>query len=369
MKIAVITLKDTPNYGGILQSYALQKSIKSLGHECALIDYTNIGFKQKFTFLGKPANMGMVYWIYKKIQYPIMAQMTRKLFPFYNKLDLTRHFDTPEELKELNSEYDAFITGSDQVWACDLNNFDDSFFLAFAEKGKLRISYAASLGRTLLMMKDNEKHFIAKGIQEMDAISVREKSDEEIIANLSGGGKKAKTVLDPTFLLSKDDWTRIAKRKKRNPYVLCYLIQSRKNDRASLAFAKKIAKERSLEIVKVCRGLTSVLWGETLFIPTVEEWLGLFSDASYIVTNSFHGVAFSINFNKDFNAFIEGEPTEGRNSRLHNICNAVDLANRIVVIDSNQLADKSHIDFHDVNKCLEEMRMDSVNFLKSVLNE
>ena len=367
MKIAVITLKDSPNYGGILQSYALQKAIIELGHECTLIDYTNIDFKRKYTFCGKPSNMGLVYWIYKKVQYPIMYKMIHKMFPFYNHLHLTRHFDNPEELKELNSQFDAFITGSDQVWACDLNNNDDSFFLSFAEKGKLRIAYAASLGRTLQMMNVREKSFIAKEIQGMDVISVREKSDEEIISNLGGGVKTAQTVLDPTLLLNKEKWSEIAVRKKRQPYVLCYLIQSRRNDRAALAYAKKIAREREFKVIKVCRGLTSVLWGETLNIPTVEEWLGLFADASYIVTNSFHGVAFSINFNRDFNAFIEGNPTEGRNARLHNICNAVGLSNRIVVIGSNQNVDNSVINYQSVNNRLDELRAQSVEFLNNCL--
>lgn len=368
MKIAVITLKDSPNYGGILQAYALQKAIEKLGHNCDLIDFITPDFKLKFTFFGWPKNMRAIYWIYKKVQYPLMIIMMKKMMPFYRRMNLTRKFVNPLELGELNDKYDAFVTGSDQVWACDLNCFDDSYFLSFVNKDKLKIAYAASLGRTINMLKPEEKKFIASNLKRLDKIAFREESGNEV-AKVLAGRTDTTNVLDPTLLLNKSEWLEVAYYKPRKAaYILCYLMQSKKNDTEALKFAKKIAKERNLKLVKICRGLTSILWGETLYVPTVEEWLGLYANASYIVTNSFHGVAFSVNFNKNFTAFVEGDIKSGRNSRLNNICTALDLSDRIKIVGEDMNIDISDINYSKVNVKLNELRKESIQYLVDSLN-
>ncbi len=367
MKVAVITLKDSPNYGGILQAYALQEAIKKLGHECDLIDYMTDDFRKKFTFFGKPPRMKMIYWIYKKVQYPIMVCMMKKMMPFYDHMSLTRHFSLKDELKELNKKYDAFVTGSDQVWACDLNCYDDSYFMSFANPDKLKFSYAASFGRTLEMMTEDEKSFISKQKIDFKCISVREASSVKICSSL-WNRQDAQPVLDPTLLLDKDDWSKVSVKPSKQKYVLCYLMQSRTNDTEALKFAKRIAKEKGLKLVKICRGLTSLLWGETLYVPTCEEWLGLFMNADYIVTNSFHGVAFSVNFNRNFTAFVEGELEEGRNSRLFNISSALGLKSRIKQVGKSQEIDSSDIDYTIVNTKLESLRNRSIDFLFKALS-
>ena len=145
-------------------------------------------------------------------------------------------------------------------------------------------------------------------------------------------------------------------------------MQSRTNDTEALKFAKRIAKEKGLKLVKICRGLTSLLWGETLYVPTCEEWLGLFMNADYIVTNSFHGVAFSVNFNRNFTAFVEGELEEGRNSRLFNISSALGLKSRIKQVGKSQEIDSSDIDYTIVNTKLESLRNRSIDFLFKALS-
>ena len=369
-RIAIMTLKDSPNYGGILQAYALETKIKQLGFDCDLIDYITPEFKKKFTFFGKPPRMSLIYWIYKKAQYPLMRKMMRKMMPFYTRhMTLTRKFTNSDELNELNLTYDGFVTGSDQVFACDLNSYNDCYYLSFANPDKIRFSYAASFGRTLNMLCDDEKEFIKRGLPCLDIISLREKSGVEIVKELSG--KTSCDVLDPTLLLNKIEWQAIAQKPKKTKknYVLCYLMQSRKNDRCALKYAKRIAKQKGLALVKICRGLTSVLWGETLYIPSVEEFLGLYANASYVVTNSFHGVAFAINFEKQFTAFAEGDLASGRNSRLFNICSYLGLLDRIIEVSTNcDVASKMDIDFTVVSKKLELLKLSSLEFLEGSLN-
>ena len=364
-KVAVITLKDSPNYGGILQAYALQKVIEKMGYECTLIDYMNDEFRHKFTFFGKPDRMTNIYWLYKKVQWPLMAVMMRKMMPFYRHMNITEHFDDPEELKRLNQNYDVFVTGSDQVWACDLNYYDDSYFLNFVDGEHKRISYAASFGRTVNTLSDKEKAFITPLLQKFDTISVREDSGASVVKQLTGR-IDAVPVLDPTFLLDRNDWEQVAShdhKGKEKKYILCYLMQSKKNDTEALKFAKVMSKETGMRIIKICRGLTSVLWGETLYVPTVEQWLGLFMDAEYIITNSFHGVAFSINFNKDFTAYIEGEPQSGRNSRIYDRCKELGLLDRIKIVANGTKVNSKKIEYVKSNAILKELRDESLSIL------
>lgn len=370
MKIAVITLKDSPNYGGILQAYALQKVIEKLGHDCTLIDYMNDDFRHKFTFFGKPKEMGIIYWLFKKVQYPLMTVMMKRMMPFYNHTKLTKHFNSSEELAELNAKYDIFITGSDQVWACDLNYYDDSYFLSFVEKDHKKISYAASFGRTTDMLKTAERKFIAPQLSRFDFLGVRENSGVDVIKSLSGR-EDAISVLDPTFLLNKEDWEKVANHEhkgKGKKYILCYLMQSKINDISALCLAKKMSKKTGMPIIKICRGLTSILWGETVYIPTVEEWLGLFMDAEYIITNSFHGMAFSVNFNKNFTSFIEGDPMSGRNSRIYDRCKDFGLLDRIQVVGSRNEVMTENIDFSKVSSVLEDLKKESISYLKKAID-
>ena len=358
MKIAVITLKDSPNYGGILQAYALQCTLKKLGHDCDLIDYMNDAFRHKFTFFGRPEGMSTVYWLYKKLQYPFMVIMMRKMMPFYSRMDVTRHFQNPEDLAELNQEYDAFVTGSDQVWACDLNHYDDSYFLRFVDDEHLKLSYAASFGRTVDTITDREAAFIGPLLKKLDIISTRENSGVELVRKLTSRDDSI-SVLDPTFLLEKNEWNSVAShvhRGRAKRYILCYLMQSWKNDSEALQLAKRLSKERGIPVIKICRGLTSVLWGETVYIPTVEEWLGLFMDAEYVVTNSFHGMAFSVNFKKNFTVYVEGEPSSGRNSRIYDRCRDMGLENRICVAGSGKQADTGDINYAVVSHRLEKLK-------------
>lgn len=350
-KVAVITLIDSPNYGGILQAYALQKAIEKLGHECVLIDYMNDEFRHKFTFFGRPTGMSTIYWLFKKVQYPLMTVMMKRMMPFYRHMNLTRHFKNPEELEELNGQYDCFITGSDQVWACDLNFKDDSYFLSFVDDNHKKISYAASFGRTINMMTKDEKEFIAPQLARFDALGVREDSGVEVVEELSDR-TDAVPVLDPTLLLDRDDWEKVANhehRGKGKKYILCYLMQSKKNDTEALRFAKRMSKDTGMPVIKICRGLTSILWGKTAYVPTVEEWIGLFLDAEYIITNSFHGMAFSVNFKKDFISFIEGNPKSGRNSRIYDRCKDFGLLERIHIVGKVNRIERENIDYKKIS--------------------
>ena len=144
-------------------------------------------------------------------------------------------------------------------------------------------------------------------------------------------------------------------------------MQSRKNDMEALRLAKRMSKNTGMPIIKICRGLTSVLWGETAYVPTVEEWLGLFMDAEYIITNSFHGMAFSVNFQKNFTSFIEGDPKSGRNSRIYDRCKDFGLLHRIQVVGNKNAASTENINYEKPIRKLSKLRGESIDYLKKAL--
>ena len=145
-------------------------------------------------------------------------------------------------------------------------------------------------------------------------------------------------------------------------------MQSKANDLSALRLAKSMSRKTGMPIIKICRGLTSILWGETAYVPTVEEWLGLFMDAEYIITNSFHGMAFSVNFNKNFTSFIEGDPMSGRNSRIYDRCKDFGVLDRIQIVGSKDKAKTENIDFNEVSSILEDLKKESIKYLKTAID-
>lgn len=141
-------------------------------------------------------------------------------------------------------------------------------------------------------------------------------------------------------------------------------MQSKRNDTEALAYAKKLFRETGVPLIKICRGLTSLLWEETLYIPTIEEWLGLFLDAEYVITNSFHGMAFSVNFQKEFTVFLEGDSASGRNSRIYDRCKDFGLMDRFCVVGKEQISTPKRIDYTAVSNVLERMKKDSITWLR-----
>ena len=373
-RVGITTYWDTPvNYGQVLQGYALMSVLKKLGYEPFIVRYTMQEVyvnKSIFQRIRDFIRYGMNFSKFFKRFYAVReGQVNRHFDEFKHKYMCfsNRIYPSFDSLQKNYQEAEVYITGSDQVWGeWGTANKKKTFLLDFLPPTVTRVAYAASFGRNILG-KDEEIIF-KEALNKFQAISVREKSGVDLCKQL-GGDLDVKWVVDPTLLLNKSEWLEVAYYKPRKAaYILCYLMQSKKNDTEALKFAKKIAKERNLKLVKICRGLTSILWGETLYVPTVEEWLGLYANASYIVTNSFHGVAFSVNFNKNFTAFVEGDIKSGRNSRLNNICTALDLSDRIKIVGEDMNIDISDINYSKVNVKLNELRKESIQYLVDSLN-
>ncbi len=362
MKIACITFHNSSNYGAVLQTYALKEYMTSLGHEYQIINYSNPE-KLKFdSIFGRNKDLNFGGYLYKLISFPYNAYVKKKFILFSNKyLNITRMYHTHEELKTLNGEYDYFICGSDQVWNASMVRYDSAYFLSFVYNKAQKFSYAASFGKNTIAEKD--VNFYSKMLSEIDRISVREKSGLNIVKKCSN--KEAQVVLDPTLLLTSNQWGEIAVIPNvSKPYILAYVLR---HDKVVQSFLDKLKKQTGMKVIYISRGFVSMLRDGATAIPSPEEWVGLFLNASYVVTTSFHGTAFSVNFNKPFFSFIQGDVNTDTNSRIVDFLESVELDNRIYTNSSDEKIDLIVPNFEKANKKLAKYRNESKQYIKDSL--
>jgi len=267
---------------------------------------------------------------------------------------------TRQDLQEISSEYDRFICGSDQVWNHNITDFDRNYFLDFTEDTLKKNSYAASFGISSIPLEHAKEYkTLLKGFNH---ISVRENQGKKIIKDLIN--REAELVLDPTLLLNKQDWERIAiDYKKEKEYILLYTFG---NSPTIKTFVEELSEQTGYAIVYI--SYSAIKRVNAIYEKCVgpAEFLGLFKNARYVVTNSFHGTCFSLNFNKEF--FLEMLPeSQGVNSRLENILDLFDLRSRQIINSANANIFKA-IDYDEVNKKMLVERQRSLDFLNKIIS-
>lgn len=369
MKVCCITLTETPNYGAVLQAYALKEYVSSLGHEYTLLNYENEAQRLKFSFWGKTEFMDWKYSLYKKIQYPINLHRIKKIVTFQHEHGNLSPLVRRSELPAIKEQYDAFFCGSDQVWNNpEVNHYDDTFFLRFAE-GKNTIAYAASFGKTDDMLSERDRKLYQDNIGRIKHISVRENTGVGLVKKY--GDKEATWVCDPVFLLSSEEWNKVAAKPKRMGYILVYLIGNAVNqecNRKIMKEAKKLGKRLNLPLVKISRGLSSMISEGSFAFPTTPEWLGLIANADVLVTNSFHGASFASIFNRNFLCFVDGAENNKMNTRIYSILKRLSLEDRLVsVANPGNYYDKIETDYSKANVQMAEFIEESKDFIKKSL--
>lgn len=333
MKIGILTLPLHTNYGGILQAYALQTVLERMGHEVCLIEKRRKPLK--LPLWKAPLSYGkrivknltghpFPIFYEQKInrERPIVRQNTEK---FINKYIKRRIVDDYSDIKE--TDFDAIVVGSDQIWRPKYFHDIECAFLDFTEGWNIkRIAYAASFGTDEWEYTPKQTKRCRELIKIFDSVSVRESSGVDLCRKYLG--VDAVHVLDPTMLLSEDDYIQLfknAKTPKSNGTLLCYILDETQVTSDLIA---KIAKEKNLVPFRVnskVENKTAPL--KECIQPPVEQWLRGFYDAKFVVTDSFHACVFSILFNKPFIAI--GNPIRG-NSRFESLLFVFDLTNRLI---------------------------------------
>lgn len=364
MKVDVITRHAPSNYGSLLQALATVKVIEKMGHDCEIIDYIRpdeLGMKALMNQLHNKPNYNNN--IIKKIAYILLRYPDEKraelafLRMREKYLKMTDRFSSMDKLKSLCA--DVYMTGSDQVWGPAVDGkHDKTYFLDFVDNKTKCIAYSASFGRTEI------PNSVIKEYKEMlskySGIAVREKSAVELLD--SWGIPNVEQVLDPVFLMSKQEWSEYIDHSEQGQYVLVYQIH---NDPNLNEYAKSLAAEKGLPLKRVSAFMRQIFRGGHLVcLPDISEFLALIKGCTYFVTDSFHGTAFAMIFNRQF---MEVLPNNNTGTRNLNILSLVGLENRIVRSKTDINLIESPIDYTKVNEILEHERARSLDILRKML--
>lgn len=367
-KVGMITCY-ADNYGACLQAYALQRSIIKLGNECEIIKYTPINSMKERKGLFRLLTPFLNFLRLIKNRNTIdkyQGHMRRKFKQF--KKDYLKFgnepFPTIESLFNSPPDYDAFVTGSDQLWNPIIHGMKNNraHYLDFAPAGRRRIAYAPSIG--VSKIPESCKKEMKTLVERMDVVSVREKAGKDIINDISD--KECRVVLDPTLLLDKKEWMDIVNLYPfQRPYIFCYLFGEQGYvDR----FIKYARETTGYEIVVIPYTKREMQKGYVIKNDAgPREFLGLIKNASLVITDSFHATAFSINFNVPFYTLLRNtdDQVNNMNSRIFNILEMFNLKDRLIEPNSdysNEL--ELSIDFSEVNAVLNMRRKEDIEFLR-----
>lgn len=371
MKVAILTIRIHSNFGYIMQMYALQKTIEKAGYEAYTtqlrLEPMTFGQRLKYLFKG----LVLKYMLHRPAtpfrKFPTKRQMEimdANTWDFIkNNCKLTRYIPSVDKLSELADDYDVFVVGSDQVWRRRYSIDIPSFFFSFLPEGKKRIAYAASFGISENDYGEELTETCRKLLAKFSAVGVREKTAVKLCEEEFG--TKATQVLDPTLLLTKEDYLGLIDSNKvgempTQPFLLLYVIDT---SLEKTAVAEKIAAMKSLAIYRIKPSDFKDVGARRLrdcIYPHISTWLYAFCHASYIVTDSFHGTAFSIIFEKPFLTF--GNVSRGLD-RMVTLMELCGLKDRLY---QENFRDKE-IDYKRVLERLNEERKKSQCFLISNL--
>ncbi len=363
MKIGILTFHCALNYGALMQTYGLQEYLKRMGHEVFVIDYRPKYLLKPYSVFNWrwssafSVKQNLFFLIRSILVFPIRLKRKKGFSRFINK-----HIHLcPMDSTNQGARFDAFVFGSDQIWNPIITEgFDRVYFGQFsASIGKRLVTYAASAG-SVEYVKSNEKEFISL-LSSYTAISVREKSLADFI-NKQSGKRRATVVVDPVLLAGRTVFESIAlKEKVGNNYLLVFQLSYNDTIFATRRIVNAIAKEKKLEIVELVSFMESLKNNRQIITTaSIEHFISLFRDASYVVTTSYHGTIFSILFEKDFTV-VDSFVSE----RMVSLLSMLDLKERLAKNEKYIILDK--IDYRQTNERLEKMRLSSQMFLKQVL--
>lgn len=367
MKIGILTLPLYNNYGGILQAYALQTVLKSMGHEACLIEKRRKMlppfWKMPFVYGKRIAQnmLGQPTPIFKEQKiYSEMSVIKQNIDQFINKYIKRRIVDAFSDIKD--TDFDMIIVGSDQIWRPSYFNNIESAYLDFTYGWNIkRMAYAASFGIDKWEYSPKQTKGCKFLLKQFDSVSVREDSGVDLCRQYLD--REAQQMLDPTMLLQKRDYIQLFEKANVTSYngkLLNYILDETPEKRELI---NKIAKNKGLKpysIVSFYNDINSSF--KRSIYPSIEQWLKSFYDAEFVVTDSFHGCVFSILFNKPFIAY--GNETRGL-TRFTSLFKTFDLSDRLIT-NSSTLKQFTDIDWISVNSILIDKRNEAKKFLSSI---
>jgi hypothetical protein len=363
MKVGIITFHCAHNYGAVLQAYALQTTLKKFGHEVYIVDYRPSWILNKYSILSNTIFTPVNIFPYMKsfIGSLLGIQRKRKRVKVFNKFINEKLNLSKEQLfcdVEFGIHFDCIILGSDQIWNPKLTiGFDSIYFGRSAEKlGDRVISYAASMESATLTNIDKVQ--LKELLRNVDSIGVRELALQDLLKPIVKD-KEIFANIDPTLLLTKSEWDLISDSPKvSRPYLLIY---QNLEDPNMLKIAERIAKKYGYDIVILT---VDAFWRQPLYYKNYEspeQFVGWFKNASFVLTTSYHGTAFSIIYNIPFYTL---KLSRGTDSRSESLLAQLELSNRFISSNEFREVEEYSIDFSPSNNKLNILRSDSLEYLE-----
>ena len=356
MKTGILTLSSAQNYGAVLQSHSLCKFLNDNYSDTEIINFTPKFILGRYPLVCINTSSLMRFiksLIISILLYPIKKKKYNRFNSFRKKF--SKYGEKKYVVHLTDDDYDQYIVGSDQVFNLELTRYDEEFFLPRILDKDRKATYAASLGVSKLTEK--QTMMLKKGLDDFANLSFRESTGCNLVNSILPE-KKVERMIDPVFLNSKEYWESIsAGRQYEKKYILIYSFVDFEK---AYSIAKKIKgnfdillisnsiKKRKPDVINV-RGVGP------------REFLSLIKHAEFVVTDSFHGTAFSVIFNKDFYTI----PYKGTESRFYDLLDLLDMRGRI--IDSQDMMQNLvQIDYTSVNEKIKEQQQKAVNYFDKI---
>ena len=348
-------LYDELNYGGVLQFFALQYTLKKLGYETKIIyvnDNQNFMIEESKEVRIKKLIVHLLSPL-MKIRYRLPAKRVERTLEFKR-----RYYSPVVDYENTGDMFDCYICGSDQIW--NPNNARKRQFLNFAPSGTNKIIYAASLGCESLTEK--QKDLFLQYTSDIQHISVREISGKKILEDCLGR-KDIRLVIDPTLLLKAEEWADISSNcYEISDYALVYILGDLTDK--TKCDTSKYAQQHNVKIVRI--GYASAEKKDTNLYGDIEitdagpaEFIGLIQNATAVFTDSFHACVFSSLFKKELFVYKRDGKTEMLD-RIVTLFKSLDIPSRVI---EQSIDDVEPLDYSNVERCQDELICDSIEFL------
>ena len=353
-KICISTYCEYSSYGSILQTIGLKNTLKEIGFESFVVKDN----PAPSAYLPRKRVFSKNIKLFVKNVLNLRIRKKQELYyqntlSFINKYVDIRYYNDYNVLKQTPPDADYYMAGSDQIWHPALCK--PSFFLDFVPDNKKRLSYAASMGVTDITKEKKES--FTRLISKMDSFSVREEDVKNVIKQYTN--KDVQVHIDPTFLRSFKEWRNYEEAYPiKRPYILVYALYWDKNLNKKL---KKLHKESKMDIVAICSNVCSVYANKYVYDANPAQFLWLIDNAEAVVTSSFHGVAFSIIFNKKLAVVINPKAP----SRIENLL-------QVLQVSSSCIENVLRFDlaqYQAINVNIEKEKEKSFGYLKRVLTD
>lgn len=365
MKVGIITMHKVMNYGSILQAYATQEIVRKLGYDSELIDYD---FPNVWQFSrGVPQHKLSLKSRISKALHLRKAYAKEPKFKRFIRthFHMSKEFFTAEELQANPPSYDIYLTGSDQVWNYKFTKMDPSFFLSFAPADCPKIAFSSSFAVDAIPLELEEE--MKSRLNTYHSISVREQRGQKIIKELIG--KDVPVTLDPTLALDGEDWSKlISNPRRKEKYIFLYMLDYAYNPAPYIYdLVRELQKKSGFTVFSnVEMPKAYGISYRSVADAGIEEFIQLIRDSALVVTSSFHGVAFSVNFGVPLLAVVPQDVKA--DTRLTSLLDTLDLQNCIVRVNSSFEGLDGVYDKEKEQFLLSNLRKDSLNYLREALS-